>query len=90
MYRKEILHDLKIQFIDLLLVRWIFGRKIGHKNYEDFEHPTLRGVPLSTFDTPSLLFVLYYLSVVKIPKYSKAFHKLLYESPSIPNCCALK
>ena len=53
MYRKEILHDLKIQFIDLLLVRWIFGRKIGHKNYEDFEHPTLRGVPLATFDTPS-------------------------------------
>ena len=44
MYRKEILHDLKIQFIDLLLVRWIFGRKIGHKNYEDFEHPTFQGV----------------------------------------------
>ena len=39
----EILHDLKMQFIDLLLVRWIFGRQIGHKNYEDFEHPTLRG-----------------------------------------------
>ena len=32
-----------MQFIDLLLVRWIFGRQIGHKNYEDFEHPTLRG-----------------------------------------------
>ena len=29
-----------MQFIDLLLVRWIFGRQIGHKNYEDFEHPT--------------------------------------------------
>ena len=39
----EILHDLKMQFIDLLLVRWIFGRQIGHKNYEDFEHPTFRG-----------------------------------------------
>ena len=39
----EILHDLKMQFIDLLLVRWMFGRQIGHKNYEDFEHPTLRG-----------------------------------------------
>ena len=38
----EILHGLKMQFIDLLLVRWIFGRQIGHKNYEDFEHPTLR------------------------------------------------
>ena len=38
----EILHDLKMQFIDLLLVRWIFGRKIGHKNYEDFEHPTYK------------------------------------------------
>ena len=34
----------------------------------------------------ALLFVLYYLSVVKIPKYSIAFHKLLYESLSIPNC----
>ena len=32
-----------MQFIDLLLVRWIFGRQIGHKNYEDFEHPTLQG-----------------------------------------------
>ena len=30
--------------IDLLLVRWIFGRQIGHKNYEDFEHPTRRGI----------------------------------------------
>ena len=29
-----------MQFIDLLLVRWIFGRQIGRKNYEDFEHPT--------------------------------------------------
>ena len=35
----EILHDLK-NAIYLLLVRWIFGRQIGHKNYEDFEHPT--------------------------------------------------
>ena len=34
---------LKKQFVDLLLVRWIFGRQIGHKNYEDFEHPTRRG-----------------------------------------------
>ena len=33
-----------MQFIDLLLVRWIFGGQIGHKNYEDFEHPTLWGV----------------------------------------------
>ena len=32
---------------------------------------------LSSF---AILFVLYYLSVVKIPKYSKAFHKLLYIS----------
>lgn len=32
-----------MQFIDLLLVRWIFGGQIGHKNYEDFEHPTFRG-----------------------------------------------
>ena len=32
-----------MQFIDLLLVRWIFGRQIGHKNYEDFEHPTCKG-----------------------------------------------
>lgn len=24
----EILHDLKMQFIDLLLVRWIFGDKL--------------------------------------------------------------
>ena len=32
-----------MQFIDLLLVRWIFWGQIGHKNYEDFEHPTLRG-----------------------------------------------
>ena len=29
-----------MQFIDLLLVRWIFWGQIGHKNYEDFEHPT--------------------------------------------------
>lgn len=29
-----------MQFVDLLLVRWIFGGQIGHKNYEDFEHPT--------------------------------------------------
>ena len=36
----EILHDLKMQFIDLLLVRWIFGGQIGYKNYEDFEHHT--------------------------------------------------
>ena len=43
----EILHDLKMQFIDLLLVRWIFGRQIGHKNYEDFEHPTRRGTDIS-------------------------------------------
>ena len=35
-----------MQFIDLLLVRWIFGRQIGHKNYEDFEHPTLQGALL--------------------------------------------
>ena len=49
----EILHDLKMQFVDLLLVMWIFWGQIGHKNYEDFEHPTLRGVPLATFDTPS-------------------------------------
>ena len=40
-------------------------------------------ISLSSF---ALLFVLYYLSVVKIPKYSIAFHKLLYESLSIPNC----
>ena len=39
----KILHDLKMQFIDLLLVRCIFGGQIGHNNYEDFEHPTLRG-----------------------------------------------
>ena len=45
----EILHDLKMQFIDLLLVRWIFGRQIGHKNYEDFEHPTLRGTHFLVF-----------------------------------------
>ncbi len=32
-----------MQFIDLLLVSWIFGGQIGHKNYEDFEHPTFRG-----------------------------------------------
>ena len=29
-----------MQFVDLLLVRWIVGGQIGHKNYEDFEHPT--------------------------------------------------
>ena len=39
----EILHDLKMQFVDLLLVMWIFWGQIGHKNYEDFEHPTLQG-----------------------------------------------
>ena len=49
----EILHDLKMQFVDLLLVMWIFWGQIGHKNYEDFEHPTHRGVPLATIDTPS-------------------------------------
>lgn len=38
----EILHDLKMQFVDLLLVMWIFWGQIGHKNYEDFEHPTRR------------------------------------------------
>ena len=32
----EILHDLKMQFVDLLLVMWIFWGQIGHKNYEDF------------------------------------------------------
>ena len=32
-----------MQFIDLLLVRCIFGGQIGHNNYEDFEHPTCRG-----------------------------------------------
>ena len=32
-----------MQFIDLLLVRCIFGGQIGHNNYEDFEHPTLQG-----------------------------------------------
>ena len=42
----EILHDLKMQFVDLLLVMWIFWGQIGHKNYEDFEHPTLQGVLL--------------------------------------------
>ena len=40
----EILHDLKMQFVDLLLVMWIFWGQIGHKNYEDFEHPTFQGV----------------------------------------------
>ena len=35
-----------MQFIDLLLVRWIFGGQIGHKNYEDFEHPTCKGKSL--------------------------------------------
>lgn len=43
MYRNGDPARFKMQFIDLLLVRWIFGRQIGHKNYEDFEHPTLRG-----------------------------------------------
>ena len=43
MYRNGNPARLKMQFFDLLLVRWIFGRQIGHKNYEDFEHPTLRG-----------------------------------------------
>ena len=37
-----------MQFIDLLLVRWIFGRQIGHKNYEDFEHPTCKGKSIAT------------------------------------------
>ena len=32
-----------MQFIDLLLVRCIFGGQIGHNNYEDFEHPTCKG-----------------------------------------------
>ena len=40
MYRNGNPARLKMQFIDLLLVRWIFGRQIGHKNYEGFEHPT--------------------------------------------------
>ena len=40
MYRNGNPARLKMQFFDLLLVRWIFGRQIGHKNYEDFEHPT--------------------------------------------------
>lgn len=35
---------LKMQFVDLLLVRWIFWEKFGHKNYEDFEHPTFSGL----------------------------------------------
>ena len=39
----EILHDLKMQFVDLLLVMWIFWGQIGHKTYEDFEHPTCKG-----------------------------------------------
>ena len=30
-----------MQFIDLLVVRWIFWGSIEHKNYEDFEHPRL-------------------------------------------------
>ena len=34
-----------MQFIDLLLVRWIFWGQIGHKNYEDFEHPTFWVTP---------------------------------------------
>ena len=42
---------LKMQFIDLLLVRWIFWRQIGHKNYEDFEHPTFQGATDPTRDT---------------------------------------
>ena len=43
-----------MQFIDLLLVRCIFGGQIGHNNYEDFEHPTLRGA-LSTDNPLSML-----------------------------------
>ena len=39
----EILHDLKMQFVHLLLVMWIFWGQIGHKNYKDFEHPTCKG-----------------------------------------------
>ena len=38
-----------MQFFDLLLVRWMFGRQIGRKNYEDFEHPTLRGTCVVVF-----------------------------------------
>ena len=45
----EILHDLKMQFVDLLLVMWIFWGQIGHKNYADFEHPTCKG---KSFKTP--------------------------------------
>ncbi len=41
MYRNGNSARLKNQFIDLLLVRRMFGRQIGRKNYEDFEHPTL-------------------------------------------------
>lgn len=44
----EILHDLKMQFVDLLLVMWIFWGQIGHKNYEDLEHPTLRGAVVTS------------------------------------------
>ena len=44
MYRNGNPARLKMQFFDLLLVRWIFGRQIGHKNYEDFEHPTRKGI----------------------------------------------
>lgn len=44
----EILHDLKMQFVDLLLVMWIFWGQIGHKNYEDFEHPTCKGKSFKT------------------------------------------
>ena len=44
-----------MQFIDLLLVRWIFGGQIGHKNYEDFEHPTLQGALLTECYIPRAL-----------------------------------
>lgn len=35
-----------MQFVDLLLVMWIFWGQIGHKNYEDFEHPTYQGITI--------------------------------------------
>ena len=50
---------LKMQFIDLLLVRWIFGGKFGHKNYEDFEHPTCKGKSMNSQHAMRLYFCPY-------------------------------
>lgn len=56
--------------------------RYAHKQGKDERQRTEAEMPVMLFP--------YYLSIANTPKYSIAFQRLLYESPSIPSFCALE